>query len=48
MFRALAASSPSRRLAEPVEVAEAILYLASDNAAMINGVELPVDDGYLL
>lgn len=47
-FRVLAASSPSRRFAEPVEVAEAILYLASDKASMINGIELPIDDGYLL
>ena len=36
------------RFAEPDEVAHAILYLASDAAAMITGVELPIDGGYLL
>jgi NAD(P)-dependent dehydrogenase (short-subunit alcohol dehydrogenase family) len=47
-FSALASSNPSRRLAEPEDVAEAILYLASDRASMITGVVLPIDDGYLL
>ena len=47
-FQVLAASNPSRRFAEPVEIAEAILYLASDNAAMITGIEMPIDEGYLL
>lgn len=47
-FRALAGPDPSRRFAEPYEVAHAIVYLASDAAAMITGIELPIDDGYLL
>ena len=33
---------------EPREVAEAIVFLASEAAAHITGVELPVDAGYLL
>ncbi|HET7040427.1 MAG TPA: SDR family oxidoreductase [Gemmatimonadales bacterium] len=33
---------------EPRAVAEAIAFLASDEAAQITGVELPVDAGYLL
>jgi NAD(P)-dependent dehydrogenase (short-subunit alcohol dehydrogenase family) len=35
------------RLAEPEEVADAILFLASPAAAMITGTILPVDGGYL-
>lgn len=38
---------PLGRLAEPEEVAEAIVYLASPRAAMINGAILPVDGGWL-
>lgn len=34
------------RLAEPQEQAAAILFLASDAASNINGVILPVDDGW--
>jgi NAD(P)-dependent dehydrogenase (short-subunit alcohol dehydrogenase family) len=35
------------RLGEPSEVAEAILFLASDQASFITGVVLPVDGGFL-
>jgi NAD(P)-dependent dehydrogenase (short-subunit alcohol dehydrogenase family) len=38
---------PLRRLVEPSEVAAAITFLASDAAAMITGVILPVDGGNL-
>jgi L-xylulose reductase len=38
---------PLGRVADPEDVAEAILYLLSDRAAMINGVSLPVDGGFL-
>lgn len=38
---------PLGRLAEPIDVAEAIWFLASDAAAMITGVVLPVDGGNL-
>jgi NAD(P)-dependent dehydrogenase (short-subunit alcohol dehydrogenase family) len=34
------------RFAEPEEVAAAILFLASDAAAMITGVTVPVDGGW--
>jgi NAD(P)-dependent dehydrogenase (short-subunit alcohol dehydrogenase family) len=39
--------TPLGRLAEPVEVAAAILFLASPAAAMITGHTLPVDGGFL-
>jgi NAD(P)-dependent dehydrogenase (short-subunit alcohol dehydrogenase family) len=35
-----------RRLGEPRDIAAAILYLASDDAAHITGASLPVDGGY--
>lgn len=38
---------PLGRPAEPEEVARAILFLASDDAAFITGVTLPVDGGWL-
>ncbi len=34
------------RVAEPEEQAAAIVFLASDAASNINGVILPVDDGW--
>jgi NAD(P)-dependent dehydrogenase (short-subunit alcohol dehydrogenase family) len=38
---------PVGRLGEPSEVANAILFLASDEASFITGAILPVDGGYL-
>lgn len=37
---------PLRRFGKPEEVASAILFLASDEAAYITGVALPLDGGY--
>lgn len=37
---------PLHRFAEPEEVADVILYLLSDRAAMVNGVSLLVDGGF--
>jgi NAD(P)-dependent dehydrogenase (short-subunit alcohol dehydrogenase family) len=37
---------PLGRLGEPQDVASAALFLASDEAAWITGVVLPVDGGY--
>ncbi|UGX88863.1 SDR family oxidoreductase [Phyllobacterium meliloti] len=39
---------PVGRFAEPVDVAEAILFLLSDEAAMVNGIAMPVDGGYMI
>lgn len=44
---AITAATPMGRIAEPEEVADAILFLASPAAAMITGTILPVDGGYL-
>jgi len=38
---------PMGRIGEPVEVAQAILFLASDASSFITGAILPVDGGYL-
>ncbi|HET7479962.1 MAG TPA: SDR family NAD(P)-dependent oxidoreductase, partial [Rubrobacteraceae bacterium] len=38
---------PIGRLGEPYEVANAILFLASDEASFVTGAILPVDGGYL-
>jgi NAD(P)-dependent dehydrogenase (short-subunit alcohol dehydrogenase family) len=37
---------PLGRFGQPEEIAAAILYLSSDEAAWVTGVALPVDGGY--
>jgi NAD(P)-dependent dehydrogenase (short-subunit alcohol dehydrogenase family) len=39
---------PLKRFAKPLHVAQAVAYLLSDEADMINGVALPVDGGFLV
>ncbi len=46
MEEKIIAATPLGRLVEPEEVAAAILFLASDAAAMITGHTLPVDGGW--
>jgi NAD(P)-dependent dehydrogenase (short-subunit alcohol dehydrogenase family) len=43
----LVASHPLGRIAEPEEVAEAIVWLATRKSSYVTGIALPVDGGYL-
>ncbi|OAP54332.1 hypothetical protein AYL99_11433 [Fonsecaea erecta] len=43
----LAQSVPLRRMVEPKDIAAAAIYLASDEAAFVSGVNFPVDGGRL-
>jgi len=40
-----AAATASRRVGEPADIAEPVLFLASDRAAYVNGAEILVDGG---
>lgn len=41
----LKAQNPMKRLAEPIEIANAIAFLASDEASFVNGHVLSVNGG---
>ena len=43
----VAANAPLNRVATPDEIANGIVFLASDEASMIHGVVLPIDGGRL-
>jgi 3(or 17)beta-hydroxysteroid dehydrogenase len=45
-FREMAKSDPQGRFAEPEEIAQAVLYLASDESLYVTGTDLLVDGGY--
>jgi 2-keto-3-deoxy-L-fuconate dehydrogenase len=47
MFAKLAAAQPMGRMGEPDEVAALALFLCSDEAAFITGVDYPIDGGFL-
>jgi NAD(P)-dependent dehydrogenase (short-subunit alcohol dehydrogenase family) len=40
------AAIPTRRFAKPAEIAAAVMYVASAEAAMVNGANLMIDGGY--
>jgi NAD(P)-dependent dehydrogenase (short-subunit alcohol dehydrogenase family) len=47
LLRGILAQIPLGRIAQPEEIAPAVLFLASDAAAYVTGACLPVDGGYL-
>jgi len=46
IFETLAKAQPIGRMAEPEEVASLALFLCSDQAAFITGVDYPIDGGF--
>lgn len=45
-YQSLAGQHPMGRLATPQDIAFGALYLASDEAAFVTGITLPIDGGY--
>jgi len=41
------AATPMKRAGKPIEIAYGCLFLASDEASYVTGIELPIDGGYL-
>lgn len=44
--KVILAEAPLKRLLEPEEVAELVVYLASDSAKNITGAAIPIDEGW--
>lgn len=47
MFEKLSQAQPTGRMAEPGEIASLALFLCSDEASFITGVDYPIDGGFL-
>lgn len=47
MFQKLSQSQPIGRMARPDEIAALILYLSSDEASFITGMDYPIDGGFI-
>ncbi len=47
-MRALLSATPLGRIGQPEDVAEAVLYLASDRSSFVTGAELTVDGGQIV
>lgn len=45
-FRAMGQAGPQGRFAEPEEIAQAVLYLASDESLYVTGLDLIIDGGF--
>lgn len=45
MGKSFANSNPMKRFGNPKEIADTVLFLASEEASYINGIEVPVDGG---
>ena len=45
-LKALSTAVPMGRLGKPEEIAKAVVFLVSDDASFITGVELFVDGGF--
>jgi NAD(P)-dependent dehydrogenase (short-subunit alcohol dehydrogenase family) len=45
MEKALADVSPMKRIAEPTEIADAVVWLCSDEASFVNGHTMSIDGG---
>ena len=45
MGKGFAASNPLKRFGSPKEIADAVLFLASEEASYVNGIELAIDGG---
>lgn len=48
LLRILDGGNPMGRIGEPNELANAILFLCSDDASYVNGAALPVDGGHVM